>query len=717
MMAGISAAWNARETATTTLWLTATATGAAIALLLYFLSRRRHLRKAFALAIYACIALSSATLAQAAYERTETEWPDESRVWTAQITEVGKHTADGISADAKLFNATRAFEGKCVRLKMAGEGAKEILPGDELAFSGQICKAWTAGNPGDFDYHSYLLTHGISGTAFITEESWTLLKDNTASSMRTKLLRIREKLTRQYALYFEKEQKSILSALTLGDKTELDAETRQLFSDTGTSHILALSGLHLSILFALLNMAILRWLRNRRWYLTANVGVIIGLWLFVLLAGSPLSLLRSAWMFTLLQTGACLRPSTGLTLNNLCFAAIVLLCVSPLALFDVSFQMSFSAVAGIILVGQYLWKRFPLPERDNLFEKTVTQNPSNPSLKKRFQIMAIQTARKCDGFFRSTIWPFVTVSLSAQWATLPFIVYYFHNAAPYAFVANFIVIPAAYLLLGGALVFFLLPLPFLQNAIAFFMDCVIDIMTSGLEFVSHWPGARLTLYLTVPTLFAIIIVPCLIYAFLHVRYRRRRIRLAIASTLLVAGSLAAETYRLWPNHVPPQVIVYNISRTTVIHFISSAQHSYIYSSEPPATSWKRMRHVENNYFAPHHISCPILLTQKSIRKGALLREDCFFKFCGKKIFLLHEDVRNAEGTSPFPIDVLVVSRGCYEPLSAVIKVFAPRQIVLDSTLSTHLREQWKCECRTARLPLHDTRTDGAFILPLSKPKP
>lgn len=717
MMAGISMTWATRETAAAVFYMTATGIVTALALVLFFFPRGKSRKSFFPTASLACISLAAATLAQADWEHTETDWPDKSRIWAAQITEVGKRAPGSIIADARLTHATRDKNGKKVRLKLEGEKTDKLQAGDEVVLSSRIGKAWSAGNPGDFDYHTYLLTHGISGTAFAGEGSWDILKENAGKGLATFFLRLREKLTEQYARHFEKEQSSVLSALTLGDRTELGADTRRLFSDSGTSHIIALSGLHLGILFAILNMALLRWMPGRKAYAVACLSAIPCLWLFVLLAGSPLSLIRSAWMFTLLQVGACLRGDTGGTLNNLSFSAIALLCVSPLALFDVSFQMSFSAVAGIVLTGQYVWSRFPLPEWGNPFQESATKLKHRFGSKGFFKNKGKTGLRRCYDLFRSKIWIFITTSISAQLGTAPFVLYYFHTVSPYVLLANFIVIPAAYVLLGGSLLFFLLPFPFFRDTTTLVMRTTLRLMTSGLDSMGHWPYARITLYPTLPTLLSIVAVPCLAYAFMQVRYRRKRIRITIVCTLLIAASIGAETYRLRPARIEPQVAIYNIPRATVIHFISSARRSAIYSSVPADTLWERMQYVEKNFFAPHHIARPEFLVKEHFRKDDLLREGCFFIFRGKSLFLLHTDVQNAASGPPLVVDVLVVSRGCHDLPETVSRTLRPRQIVLDRTLPHYLRERWKNNCKATGLACHDIQSDGAFIFPLSKQSP
>lgn len=714
MMIGIACAWGLRELVTTLFWLSITCFCALLTPLSYFLSNKKIEEKVFVILAYTCVALSAATLAQVSYEKVKTEWDKENHFYKVEILEVVKRTPIGIRADVKLIQATQEKNSKKVRLNIRGEKARELAVGDEVAFYGHIEKAWSAGNPGDFDYQSYLLCHGISGTAFLNEKAWILTKKEAYGGFRIRLLRFRDRLVNTYSQHFEGMQRSIISALTLGDKTMLDADTQQLFSDTGTSHILALSGLHLGIIFTLFDRALLRWIRYRRVKIAATILLVLSLWAFVFLAGSPLSLLRSVWMFTLLQLCACFRSNNGISFNNLCFAAIVILCVSPLSLFDASFQMSFSAVAGIIAAEKYFWQHFKLPQW-----KTF---PLRPAIGEHIPFSCKSFLKKAGTYlfikvyqiFCKGIVPFVTVSLSAQWATLPFIIYYFHNVTPYALVANFIVIPAAYLILGGAFLFsFFSFIPFLQQVIAFLLRGVLTIMTDGLEVISRWDGAHFTIYPTIPTLLLIIVVPCFIYAYVRNKYYRRRCLILLIGTLFVSVSILSEIYRLRPSRIAPQIAIYNIPQSTAIHFIVSAQRSFLYSSLSQIPTHERFKYIEKNYFKPNGMSFPIILEKEHLNQSDLQREADYFQFGGKKIFILQEKIQMPlKGSKPFSIDILVISKGCSDSLRTVRQVFRPQQIVLTGSLPSYYCERWTNECLKERMPCHNVQTDGAFILKL-----
>lgn len=701
---------------------------------------------------YLAIAATGATLCLAAIGRICVVWPDGEKVYAAEVTSLDKFTDSGTSVNVRLLsigtavdgssprnaadvpsarqvagvpsahettgaadesqglekdNAPRSAEisGKTVRLRLSGAAAQRLQPGDRLAFTARLTDGRRAGNPGGFDYGAYLLTQGISGTGYVDSLSWQRLTPAPHPTLRTRLLRLRRQLTATYAAHFSGETLAILSALTLGDKALLTPGTRAAFSDTGTSHVLALSGLHLSILFTLLQWAFLRWIRRRSLYLAANGLSLLALWGFVFLTGAPLSLLRAATMFSLIQVGLCLRRTVSTSLSNLAFAALLLLLCSPLALYDVGFQLSFSAVAGILLIGRYVWQRYPLP---------YTLLPGGP-----FAPPASRARRLVERFLyqplRSIVWPFVTVSLSAQLATAPLIVYYFHSLPPYALVANAVVIPAAYVLLGGSLVFFLLPLAPVRALCAQVLSIVTEGMTNALVRMASWPGASFHLYPTTLTIVAVTACSVCLYLYCVVWNRRPRLLLLSAMVALLAAAGVSEAWRLRPDRLAPGLIVYSLPRTTAVQFVRSADCSRLYSSTTPDSARLRLSYIERTFFAPHAIAFPTSLTAPRCDEGWLQREGDYYRCLGRSLFVLRRSVPRHPPDRPMALDVLLVAKGCRDSLGMVLLTFRPAQIVLDRTLSYSRRRRWLTDAQRHGLPCHDLATDGAFILPARKP--
>ena len=260
---------------------------------------------------------------------------------------------------------------------------------------------------------------------------------------------------------------AVVAAMALGDKSQLTKELKETYAVTGAAHVLALSGLHLSIIYTLLSLLLCR----RRWQVVSQVLIIICIWSFVFLVGMSASVVRSAVMLTayaLLSLGNRNRMSV----NTLAFTAIVMLIVHPLSLFDIGFQLSFLAVLSILI-----W--YPV------FEALIPQS----------FLMSHRLVR--------WLWSLLGVSCAAQLGTAPLIAYYFGRFSSLFLITNFVVIPFAPLILYLTLAVLFVP------SIAYLLIYIVNALNGILAFVASTPWVSITLH---PSILQIIMVYVIIAA-------------------------------------------------------------------------------------------------------------------------------------------------------------------------------------------------------------
>jgi len=298
--------------------------------------------------------------------------------------------------------------------------------------------------------------------------------------LKIQALQWREGLLLRYKEVAENdEQYAVLAAMTLGDKSALTKELRETYSVAGASHILALSGLHLGIVYMLLTMLTLG--RRRHWL--SQILVVLGIWAFALLTGLSVSVVRSASMislYALFSLGGRQRSS----LNLLCFTAIVMLIANPSTLFDIGFQLSFLSVLAILLF---------MPLFDSFKPPVVERH------------LALRW-----------LWGMIAVSLSAQLGVAPLIAYYFGRFSSYFLLTNFIVVPLATIILYGALLVIIVP------AVGSVLAWVVQGLNSALNWLSQLPGASIDgLYPSVIQIVLIYALVLLFYVFLQLIRPRR----------------------------------------------------------------------------------------------------------------------------------------------------------------------------------------------------
>lgn len=557
-----------------------------------------------------------------------------------------------------------------IRATLVPHGTVLPQPGDELLLSGTVEMPRHTGNPDGFDYATWLRRQGISGTLFCDSAHWRAT-GRSQPSLADRALRYRARLLRTYENYFGGRDLAILSAMTLGEKSQLTPGIRNVFSETGTSHILALSGLHLGILFSLYNLFCAALVRRRRARRACVVPGLLLIWAFALLAGTPVSLVRSAVMFSLFQLSLLTR--SGLfSLNNLALAACALLMLSPQALFDVGFQLSFLSVLGILLFMPYVPR---LPRADGLWWRT---------------------GRSVVAFFYALL----AVSLCTQAMTFPLVAYHFHNVPLYGLVANVVVVPLAYPLLLLALLFFLIP-P-LQPLLAAGLSVCLRLLQDYLGFIASWPHAALTWFPEPATLVLYYATLLLLYAALS-RHRARLLRpvgLGLALCFVVEGISVVKP-------LPPQIVIYDLPHTTALHAITSRDVSYLYA---PVGSLKAevLTDVRRTFWRHRRIREPQSLTKPG-NYGPVSLTPHVLRFGSQRVGLLH-DVPRHYPHRPLRVDYLLISGGYDLKLTDALRTFSPKVVVLAPDLTSGRRRRLATEAAAAGLPCHDVHLDGALCI-------
>ena len=283
---------------------------------------------------------------------------------------------------------------------------KDILPGDVLFCSTVIKPIKDVKIPYAFSPEKYYWNKGITHKAYLHPKSITDI------DKRDKLnpFRLAWKCNRKMVESIQKwpgnnKEKEVLIALLTGTKDYLSETTRNAYSDTGIIHVLAVSGLHTGLIYFLVSNVLFTFLGSRYQNIHSLI-VIASLWFYALFTGLSPSVIRAATMFTFIQTGIALKRKTGIY-HSLCLSALVLLSIKPFILFDIGFQLSYSAVYGIVTTA-------------NFFKKII-------------------------GFSSSVLFnklaELVSVSFAAQWFTMPFTIYYFTKFPTLFFVANIYAIP------------------------------------------------------------------------------------------------------------------------------------------------------------------------------------------------------------------------------------------------------------------------------------
>lgn len=390
-----------------------------------------------------------------------------------------------------------------VNRRIMGYFASDSLalhPGDLLYIHARV-QAPRDFNPDDrFNYAQYLLQQGVSGTAYIPAGQWSPLDCNTNLSLRESMSRLRQRLYAHLQPIFQGDELGVLAALTLGDKQGLTPEARAIYSHAGASHALALSGLHVGIIYGLLAFALRAFRRRRMLRQVADFATILLLWLFALLVGMSPSVVRAVLMCTLYIVARCISRDSS-ALHVLSLAALAMLLVRPLYLFDVGFQLSYMAMAAILTVGPHV-------------EQLLTRRHLPWVISYPLSIIGL--------------------SLVAQLGTFPLVLHHFGTFPLYFLVTNLLLIPVLTLLLPLMMGWWTLILLRVPLAVPFgaFLQESTRLLNSSLAHIGSWPHA--VLHVSSFTLPAVLCTYLLIL-FLALTFIKRWSRGLVWSLLALLG--------------------------------------------------------------------------------------------------------------------------------------------------------------------------------------
>lgn len=414
------------------------------------------------------------------YREVRPEWSVEERPYRGWVS--------GISEEKKRSRMVPVeVDGREVLLYLPKDSlSAQLTCGDEVLFYARIRPPHNWGDIG-FDYATYLLRQGISGTAFAAAGRWQKGDDVRPLTWKQQALLLREQLVGRYRAWgLEGDGLSVIAALTLGDKSELDAGLKQSYSVSGASHILALSGLHLNMVAGVLSLLLLFRL-GRGWSRWARgLLIVAALWAYAYVTGLSGSVVRSAVMFTVFVAGRCLERD-GLSLNTLSLAAFAMLLYEPFYLFDVGFQLSFLAVAGIVLF-------MPV-----------------------FQRWMFLTHSRAARYVQELVW----VSMAAQLGVAPLVIYYFDSFPSYFLLTNLVVVPLSGIVLVVSLALWMVAWwPAVHEFMVALLRFLLRLMNEVVVGISHLPGASFGLsFSAFDVLLCYWVLACLL-VFHHVRSAR-----------------------------------------------------------------------------------------------------------------------------------------------------------------------------------------------------
>ncbi|TGE14624.1 ComEC/Rec2 family competence protein [Hymenobacter elongatus] len=569
-------------------------------------------------------------------------------------------------------------------------------------------------NPGEFDYRRYLSYHQIYHQQFVHADQYRAIGFRPpvylkAISMRA--ARVLDGVFRQYV--GSKREYALASALVLGIKDEVDQDTKQAYANTGTTHIMAVSGLQVGLMFTLVT-----WLLSRFFggtpgfrYWSAAVGLLV-IWSYAFLTGLSASVLRAAVMFSFIIVARATGRQSNMY-NTLAVAAFCLLCYDPYLLADVGFQLSFLAVLSIVYLQPQIagWLDFK--------DKAAARI-------RPWQSKQVQWLWKAAGRATDWVWQATALSLAAQVATFPLGLFYFHQF-PLSFLAsNLVAVPisslAVFVGLGllvakgvVALLGLFMPvsvlngLEWLPRVIAWVFEHMIWMFNEYIFLIGRaMPGALITgIHVTPPQAWLIFAI---ILALLTFKALKRLPWLGVACALmaLFAGS------RVWAARAlttDEELIIYSIPRRSVCGFWQGAVAHIVTADSLPLSETERTYRIVPGTIlrearqVTYHVGwqqAPIPTAQPTPHVAVAV-------WRGIRLAFVSGKVDGARAASP--VDVVVLRRNAWVKPHELEQLFGKKaRVIFDSSCKSWYVLRQDSVLQKAGFQTHDVTSRGAFVM-------
>lgn len=529
-------------------------------------------------------------------------------------------------------------------------------------------------NPYEMNYQKHLAMRNIYHRGYIKHGEWIHINGNNGQFIKSIALK-----TRRYFLdLFKKnglrgEEYSVASAIILGYTQYLEPELMKEYSSAGIIHILSVSGLHVGIVYVVINFLLKFLEKYRRGKEIKSALIIIIVWFYAIITGLSPAVTRAALMFSLIIIGKTFNRHTD-SLNAIAGSALLLLVFNPFYIADIGFQLSYLSVVGIVLLYPYI-KSFYSPKN---------------------KIVML-------------IWEVIAISISAQLIASPLCMYYFHQFPSMFLVTNLIAIPLSTLILyGGMLVLVFSPIPILSALLGKITSWLIYIMNNSIRAIDTLPLTVIrNIRISIPE--TILLYASLLLLF-YALFLKKKILLHYALACFFILCIYSFIINLEQVH-QSKIIVYKINKSTAIDILKSRKTYFISDTSVLNNDRNINFNISNNW--THNGVVNIIKISKQNCLPYFVANDFFARqnFCyvsGKTIALINKRCFERFNMK-LKIDIAIVSNNCKANAQEVLENIHPKLLIVDASNSKYYSDKWKQACVKYKIPFHIVNEKGAFV--------
>ncbi|MDR0738292.1 MAG: ComEC family competence protein [Prevotellaceae bacterium] len=551
------------------------------------------------------------------------------------------------------------------------------VPGDTILALAWLSELPPPQNPGEFDYRTYMKRRHVFTSGFIRRTQYMVVPAQT-KSLRNLPAQLRGNTQQIFSTKgIAGDEFAVLNALTLGDKKDLDQDLRQAYSSSGATHILAVSGLHVGIIFAILSILFSFLEKKRNGKPFKNILCIFCLWCYAALVGFSPSVTRATVMFSFVLAGQMMQRRISIY-NSLAASAFFICLFRPFDLFDTGFQLSYCAVISIVYFQPAIYR-------------------------------LIYVRYKTADYY----WQLLSVSFAAQIGTLPITLASFHQFPNYFLLTNVFVIP-----LTGVIVYLSAALlattwmPVASDLLALCLDKSLWLLNHGVRFIEQMPhSVTSNIYISPPQLCIMIVLALLFMLYIETKNKR----LLWISACLLTGLFAFGSWQSIQQQGQRLIAVYNVKNASYIHFIHG-NHSVALRDSSNAEETFDFN-LKTFFISTGIAGKPVVtlaahhpLNDTTIQHLHTYRN--FIIFEDKLIKILHNEQPTFKQTAP--VDYLIVTAAAALRPTQALALYQPKQVILDASVPAFRARQWASVASEQAVALHDVKQHGAWIQKINR---
>ncbi|MEI6696077.1 MAG: ComEC/Rec2 family competence protein [Bacteroidota bacterium] len=600
-------------------------------------------------------------------------------LYIINITEPPEEKENSIKVVARIDKSLQQSKwancsGSMVIYIQKDSTASNLQYGDVLMIHTTPSKIKPPQNPSEFNYQRYLAHKNIFQQCYLKHNEWQRIASGKGEALKAFATSLRQKLLKIFEVnHVSGKEYAVISAILLGQTDKIDPELIKEYSGSGAIHVLSVSGMHVGLIFISLSVLLGFLDKIKHGKVFKALLMIVVIWFYALLTGLSPSVIRSAAMLSFIIIGKSLRRDAD-TLNILFASAFFILMFNPFLIVDVGFQLSYLAVAGIVLINEPISKWFI---------------PGN--------------------FLIKNLWQTTAVSLSAQLITTPLSMLYFHQFPNYFLLTNVVVfVFAAVVMYAGIFVILVSFIPFISAVSAKILVYLVYGMNKSIAIIEDLPysvSRGINLNLIECILLYILIFAVILLFFNKVK---RYALIALSMVFLLFTSFTLKSYHELQQQ---KFIVYAIPKTSAYEFINGKQQLILADSSLMKDDTKFGFHIQNNHTlcGIHTKNIAPLNESTSNSSLMLLKHRQFIQFFKQRIAIVSEWKKMQDMAVKIKLDYLILSKNTKASIKDIVKVFDARMIIFDASNTQWKTEKWKKECIALHQAYYNVLESGAFV--------